>query len=43
MIRAVAVDIGSSKKAIPDVAKIFSFIGDGTAIEVCMARIVVLL
>lgn len=34
MIRAVAVDIGSSWKAVPDVAKTFSFIGDGTASEV---------
>lgn len=35
MIRAVSVDIGSPRKAIPDVAKTFSFIGDGTASEVC--------
>lgn len=34
MIRAVAVDIGSARKAIPNVAKVFSFIGDGTALEV---------
>lgn len=34
MIRAVAVDIGSPQKTIPDVAKTFSFIGDGTASEV---------
>lgn len=36
MIRAVAVDIGSPRMAIPDVAKTFSFIGDGTASEVCV-------
>lgn len=36
MIRAVAVDIGSPRKTIPDVAKTFSFIGDGTASEVWM-------
>lgn len=35
MIRAVSVDIGSPRKTIPDVAKTFSFIGDGTASEVC--------
>lgn len=34
MIRAVAVDMGSPRKAIPGVAKTFSFIGDGTASEV---------
>lgn len=34
MIRAVAVDVGSPRKAIPGVAKTFSFIGDGTATEV---------
>ncbi|CAM9792611.1 unnamed protein product, partial [Ectocarpus sp. 13 AM-2016] len=33
MIRAVAVDAGSPRKAIPGVAKTFSFIGDGTATE----------
>ncbi|CAN0540052.1 unnamed protein product, partial [Ectocarpus sp. 12 AP-2014] len=33
MIRAVAVDVGSPRKAIPGVAKTFSFIGDGTATE----------
>lgn len=34
MIRAVAADMGSPRKAIPGVAKTFSFIGDGTASEV---------
>lgn len=34
MIRDVAVDYGSAKKTIPDVSKTFSFVGDGTAIEV---------
>lgn len=35
MIRAIGVDVGSARKAIPDVAKMFSFVGDGTASEVC--------
>lgn len=34
MIRAVAVDIGSARKVIPETAKTFSFVGDGTAVEV---------
>lgn len=34
MIHAVAVDIGSARKAIPETAKTFSFVGDGTAVEV---------
>lgn len=34
MIRAVAVDLGSPRKALPEVSKTFSFIGDGTAVEV---------
>lgn len=37
MIRAVSVDIGSPRKTIPDVAKTFSFIGDGTASAVCIS------
>lgn len=34
MIRAVAVDVGSTRKALPGVDKTFFFIGDGTASEV---------
>lgn len=34
MIHAVAVDIGSARKTIPATAKMFSFVGDGTAVEV---------
>lgn len=34
MIRTVAVDIGSPAKAVPGMAKTFSFTGDGTATEV---------
>lgn len=34
MIRAVAVDVGSARKAVPDKEKTFSFVGDGTASEV---------
>lgn len=34
MIRAVTVDAGSARKTIPNVAKTFSFFGDGTASEV---------
>lgn len=34
MIRAVAVDAGSARKTIPNAAKTFSFVGDGTAFEV---------
>ncbi|CAM9132571.1 unnamed protein product [Choristocarpus tenellus] len=33
MIRMVAVDSGSASKAVPDLAKTFSFIGDGTATQ----------
>lgn len=38
MIRAVAVDAGSARKTIPNVAKTFSFVGDGTAAEVSKHR-----